>query len=256
MRVLSTLVFTLVVFFRVFAAVPEYGVIVVHRFPHDPNAFTQGLEYRDGKLYEGTGLEGRSSVRIEDLASGKALRRIDIPSAVFGEGITVFGDRLIEISWLSHIGFIYDKATLAKTSQFSYQGEGWGLANDGKHIYFSDGSADIRVLNPSSMAETRRIRVHDGERQVQMLNELEWVRGEIWANIWQTDRIARISPENGRILGWIDASNLLKQEDLHGQPVDVLNGIAYDSIHNRIFLTGKLWPKVYEVRVVLRGKQH
>jgi len=232
------------------AAPPEYRVVIVHAYPHDRKAFTQGFEYHDGKFYEGTGLEGRSTVRVDDLATGKVLQWTGISPLIFGEGITVIHDRIIEITWHSQVGFIYKKSDLVRSGEFHYEGEGWGLANDGAHIYFSDGSASIRILNPDSLAEIRRITVHDGAKQILMLNELEWVRGEIWANIWQTDRIARISPTDGTVLGWIDAAGLLTPEDIGGQPVDVLNGIAYDAATNRIFLTGKLWPKIFEVRVV------
>lgn len=232
------------------AAAPEYQVRVVRSYPHDRQAFTQGFEYHDGKFYEGTGLEGRSSVRLEDLASGRVLRHADIPKPFFGEGITVLEGRIVELTWLSHVGFTYRQSDFQRTGEFQYPGEGWGLANDGKHIYFSDGTSSIRILNPSSLKETRRITVHDGKQEITMLNELEWIRGELWANIWQTNRIARISPADGKILGWIDASGLLTPEDSTAQPVDVLNGIAYDAVHNRIFLTGKLWPKIFEVRVV------
>jgi glutaminyl-peptide cyclotransferase len=232
------------------AAPPEYKVVVVHSYPHDRNAFTQGFEYHGGKFYEGTGLEGRSTVRVDELATGKVLRSVDVPSPIFGEGITVIHNRLIEITWQTHTGFIYRPSDLARTGEFQYEGEGWGLANDGKQIYFSDGTASIRILDPDSLKETRRITVHDGDSPVDMLNELEWVRGEIWANIWQTNRIARISPLDGKVVGWIDAAGLLTDEDVGNQPVDVLNGIAYDSATGRIFLTGKLWPKIFEVRVV------
>jgi glutaminyl-peptide cyclotransferase len=246
MRLVCLLLFTLLGH----AAPPEYRIEVIRTFPHDRTAFTQGFEYHDGKLYESTGLEGHSSVRVEDLTSGQVLRRVDLPKTLFGEGITVVRGRLIEITWLSHLGFIYVNASLKRTGEFRYSGEGWGLANDGLRIYFSDGTSAIRILNARSLAEIRRITVHDGVREIAMLNELEWVRGEIWANVWQTDRIARISPANGKVLGWIDASGLLTPADIGNQPVDVLNGIAYDAAHDRIFLTGKLWPKVFEVRVV------
>jgi glutamine cyclotransferase len=232
------------------AATPEYRVEVVRSYPHDRTAFTQGFEYHDGEFYEGTGLEGHSSVRVDDLESGRVLRSVEIPRPTFGEGITVIRGRLIEITWLSHIGFVYRKSDLQRTGEFRYSGEGWGLANDGSHIYFSDGTPAIRILDAKSLAEIRRIQVRDGSRQIQMLNELEWVRGEIWANVWQTNLIARIAPADGKVVGWIDASGLLTPQDIAGQPVDVLNGIAYDAAHDRIFLTGKLWPKVFEVRVV------
>lgn len=231
------------------AAPPEYHVKVVHSYPHDRTAFTQGFEFHDGKLYEGTGLEGRSSVRVEDLESGKVLRSIDIPKPIFGEGITVLDGHIVEITWLSHIGFIYRQSDMGRLSDFHYPGEGWGLANDGRHIYFSDGTPTIRILSPTSLRELRRITVHEGAKPIPMLNELEYIQGEVWANVWQTDRIVRFSPVDGKVLGWIDAAGLLTPEDIGDQPVDVLNGIAYDAARNRIFLTGKLWPKVFEVRV-------
>ncbi len=242
----------LVIAIALTAATPEYGVKVVRTYPHDRRAFTQGFEYHEGRLYEGTGLEGQSTVRIVHLKSGQIIRHADLSPALFGEGITVINGRLIEITWLSHTGFIYRQSDLQRIGEFHYQGEGWGLANDGRNIYFSDGTVAIRVLNPASLKEIRRIAVHDGPQEITMLNELEWVRGEIWANVWQTDRIARISPVDGTVLGWIDATGLLNASD---QPADVLNGIAYDAAHDRIFLTGKLWPKVFEVRLVPRASR-
>ena len=233
-------------------AAPEYRLQVVRTYPHDPQAFTQGFEYHDGKFYEGTGLEGRSSVRVEDLATGKLLRQVNISKNLFGEGITVLRGRIFEVTWQSQVGFIYNKQDLKLITELHYPGEGWGLANDGKNIYLSDGTSFIRILN-SDFQELRRIDVHDGKQHVEMLNELEWIHGEIWANVWQTDRIVRISPVDGHVVGWINASGLLTQADMAGQPVDVLNGIAYDSRNNRIFLTGKLWPKVFEVRVIPAG---
>jgi glutamine cyclotransferase len=231
----------------------EYRVEVVRSYPHDPQAFTQGLEYRDGTLYEGTGLPGRSSVRVEDLTTGQVRLRLDVPRPIFGEGITVIGGRIIEITWQSHIGFVYRKSDLKRIGEFHYAGEGWGLANDGSRIYFSDGTSSIRILDKDSMTEIRRISAHDAGRKIDMLNELEWIRGEIWANIWQTDRIVRISPVDGKVLGWIDATGLLRAQDVGLQLPDVLNGIAYDAAHDRVFLTGKLWPKIYEVRVVKKA---
>lgn len=231
------------------AAPPEYHVKIIRAYPHDRAAFTQGFEYHDGKLYEGTGLEGRSSVRIENLESGKVERTIDIPNSIFGEGITVIHGRVVELTWVSHIGFTYQAVDLRRTGEFHYEGEGWGLANDGQHIFFSDGTSTIRVLDPDSLQEVRKITVHEGKRQIIMLNELEFIRGEIWANVWQTDRIVRVSPLTGEVLGWIDARGLLTEADINGQPVDVLNGIAYDVVNDRIFLTGKLWPKIFEVKV-------
>ncbi len=231
------------------AHVPWYGFAVVNVYPHSRRAFTQGLEFRNGVLYESTGLEGRSSLRKEELESGKLLHEIDLPPQYFGEGITVLGARIVQITWQTHAGFIYDRSSFTLLKQFTYPGEGWGLTNDGRHIYFSDGSSQIRCLNGETLKEERRISVHEGGRAIDQLNELEWVRGEIFANVWQTDRIARISPVDGRILGWIDLAGLLPKED-KAQDTDVLNGIAYDSQHGRLFVTGKLWPKLFEIRLV------
>jgi len=231
---------------------PVYGYRVVHVYPHDPNAFTQGLEYRGGFLYEGTGLNGRSTLRKVELQSGKVLQEIRIDPQYFGEGITVFGQRILEITWQSEKGFVYDRGTFRQTRTFDYPGEGWGLTNDGRQIFMSDGTADIRSWNPETLREARRFTVHDGKSPVNELNELEFVRGEIFANVWQTDRIARISPLDGRVTGWIDLAGLLPESDrLSG--ADVLNGIAYDSAGDRLFVTGKLWPKLFEIQLVRKS---
>lgn len=236
------------------AAPPEYRLKIIRVYPHDPESFTQGLEYHNGVLYEGTGLEGRSRLRAERLATGKVFREIPIAPTLFGEGITVLRDRIYQLTWLGGKGFIYNASTFRRVSEFGYPGQGWGLTNDGRHLYMSDGTAEIRVWDPSDCHELRRITVHDGNRSVNMLNELEWIRGELWANIWQTDRIARISPADGHVVGWIDAGGLLKPGEVTN-PDAVLNGIAYDSRHNRIFLTGKLWPKIFEVRVAPKASR-
>jgi len=228
---------------------PVFTYQVVHTFPHDRTAFTQGLEFRDGFLYEGTGLNGHSTLRREKLETGQVLERIDIPGEYFGEGITVFDGRIVELTWKSQVGFVYDRVSFHKLSQFNYTGEGWGLANDGKTIYMSDGSAQIRFWDPKTLQERRRITVRDNGTPIDNLNELEWVHGEIYANIWQQDRIARISPIDGRVIAWVDMRGLLKPED-QTEPVDVLNGIAYDAARDRLFVTGKLWPKLFEIKVV------
>jgi glutamine cyclotransferase len=233
------------------AQVPEYTYRIIHTYPHDPLAFTQGLEYRGGFLYEGTGLEGSSMLRKLDLETGKVLQAIPLEEQFFGEGITVLNDRILELTWQHHRGFIYEQSTFRLLKTFEYPGEGWGLTNDGKQIFMSDGTADIRCWNPDTLNETRRFTVHDGNRPIAMLNELEFVRGEIYANVWQTDRIARISPVDGRVLGWIDLSGLLTEEErTHG--ANVLNGIAYDRAGDRLFVTGKMWPKLFEIRLVKR----
>jgi glutamine cyclotransferase len=233
------------------AQVPEYGYKIIHIYPHDPLAFTQGLEYRGGFLYEGTGLEGSSMLRKLDLETGKVLQAVPLEEQYFGEGITVLNGRILEITWKSQLGLVYDQATFHLLETFTYPGEGWGLTNDGKQIFMSDGSAEIRCWDPETLHETRRVTVHDGAHPVPMLNELEFVRGEIYANVWQTDRIVRISPSDGKVLGWIDFSGLLTEaERLRG--ADVLNGIAYDAAGDRLFVTGKNWPKLFEVKLVKR----
>lgn len=229
--------------------VPEYGYKIIHVYPHDRNAFTQGLEFRGGFLYEGTGLYGQSTLRKEDLETGKVLQELALPSQFFGEGITVLNEHIFQLTWQSHIGFIYDRNTFHLLKKFSYPGEGWGLANDGRIIYMSDGTAQIRCLDPSTLHELRRITVHEGDRQVEQLNELEWVRGELYANVWQTNRIVRIAPKDGTVLGWIDLSGLLTPQEQE-QNVDVLNGIAYDPAGDRLFVTGKLWPKLFQIRLI------
>jgi len=227
----------------------QYGYRVVKTYPHDRTAFTQGLEYRDGFLYEGTGMFGRSSVRKLDLDSGRIIQRYDLPQPFFGEGITVLNQQILELTWQSQTGFVYDKSSFQVLRSFDYPGEGWGLTNDGKQIYMSDGSADIRVWDSSTLKEIRRITVKDGATPVTQLNELEWVRGEIYANVWQTDRIARISPVDGRVLGWIDLTGILPKSE-RPDPDAVLNGIAYDAAGDRLFVTGKLWPKIFEIKLV------
>jgi glutaminyl-peptide cyclotransferase len=232
------------------AATPVYTYSVVKTYPHDPNAFTQGLIFLDGFLYEGTGLNGRSGLRKVNLETGKVIQQKPIEEQYFGEGITDWGNDLVQITWQSGVGFVYDRATFQRKKQFTYGGEGWGITHDTTRLIMSDGSPVIRFLDPKTQAETGRIVVLDGRRPVSNLNELEYVKGEIWANIWQTFRIARISPQTGTVLGWIDFSGILKGVD--AADVDVMNGIAYDAKRDRLFVTGKLWPKVFEVKIVTR----
>jgi glutamine cyclotransferase len=231
------------------SAIPVYGYRVIHTYPHDTGAFTQGLEFREGVLYEGTGLFGRSTVRKVELETGKVLQQIPIDSKYFGEGITVFNRQIIELTWTSKTGFIYDQSTFRMLRSFNYDGQGWGLANDGQQIYMSDGSPDIRVWDPVTLTEKRRITVRDVGTPVKELNELEWVRGEIYANVWQTDRIARIAPSDGRVVGWIDLAGILPASERVSSDA-VLNGIAFDPLGGRLFVTGKLWPKLFEIEVV------
>ncbi len=228
---------------------PHYGYRVIKTYPHDRNSFTQGLEYRDGFLYEGTGTVGHSSVRKMDLETGRVLQSFDVPQPFFGEGITVLNQQVFELTWQTQTGFVYDKTNLHLLRSFDYQGEGWGLTNDGKQLYMSDGSSQIRIWDPLTLREIRRIKVTDGERPVSELNELEFVKGEIYANVWHTDQIARISPSDGKVLGWIDLSNILPAAE-RSTPEAVLNGIAYDAAGDRLFVTGKLWPRIFEIKLV------
>ena len=229
---------------------PVYGFTVVRSYPHDPGAFTQGLEYVDGVLYEGTGLNGRSSIRRVNLETGNVLKQHSLDAQHFGEGITVFGSELFELTWQSGIAFVYDRNTLAPKKSFKYQGEGWGLTHDATSLIMSDGTEFLRFLDPSTFAERRRVRVTGVGQPVKNLNELEYVRGEVFANVWMTDFIARIDPATGRVSAYIDLRGLLPVRDL---PRDsVLNGIAYDAAGDRLFVTGKLWPKVFEIKIALK----
>jgi len=225
--------------------VGHYRVVKV--YPHDPGAFTQGLIYLDGHLYESTGLNGRSSLRMADLATGKVLQQQVVPSQYFAEGMTNFGGKLYQLTWQNGKAFVYDQFTFKLLREHTYTGEGWGLTNDGKRLILSDGTAQLRFLDPQTFAVTSTITVTDQGRPVDRLNELEYVRGEILANVWQTELIARISPVTGKVLGWIDLTGILPPADAHG--VDVLNGIAYDAKQDRLFVTGKLWPKIFEIKI-------
>ncbi|MCA2968308.1 MAG: glutaminyl-peptide cyclotransferase [Acidobacteriaceae bacterium] len=221
---------------------------VVNTYPHDREAFTQGLEYRNGFLYEGTGLHGRSTLRKVKLETGVVLQKLSLPAHFFGEGISVLGDRIVQLTWQSEVGFVWGLQDFKLQRQFSYRGEGWGLTTDGRHLYFSDGTNEIRVLDGQTLAEIRRIRVLENGRPLKDLNELEWVEGEILANVWQTDRIVKINPLTGRVTGSIDLTGILPAPERAG--TDVLNGIAYDAAGKRLFVTGKLWPKLFHIRLV------
>ena len=225
---------------------------VVNSWPHDPGAYTQGLVYYDGRLFESTGLNGRSSLREVELATGSVLRRVDLPEVYFAEGMTIFGDRIYQLTWQSRKGFVYDLRSFQLLSEFAYEGEGWGLTHDGRHLIMSDGTSRIRFLDPGSLAVLRTVDVLDNGQPVTRLNELEYVRGEIYANVWQTDRIARIDPQTGAVLGWIDLTGLLRPED-QTPTAEVLNGIAYDAAHDRLFVTGKFWPRLYQIRLKPMG---
>ena len=226
---------------------PVAGYQVVRVYPHDPEAFTQGLVFADGFLYEGTGLNGKSSIRKVKLENGEVLQVQPLEERYFGEGIALVGDSIVQLTWQGGAGFVYDKATFKRTRTFSYPGEGWGLAFDGARLIMSDGSPSLRFIDPKTLKETGRLRVTDGGRPVEDLNELEVVKGEIFANVWQNDRIARIDPKTGQVRGWIDLAGILDPKERKG--VDVLNGIAYDAAGDRLFVTGKLWPKLFEIRI-------
>jgi len=228
---------------------PQYTYRIVNTYPHDPDAFTQGLVYLDGQLYEGTGLYGASSLRRVDLQTGQVLQRYDLSGEYFGEGIAVLNDKIYQLTWQSQVGFVYDRITFNRLAQFTYPTEGWGLTHDGRRLIMSDGSAKLYFLDPQTLARLGEITVHDGETEIVRLNELEYINGEVWANVWQTDWIARIDPQTGQVLGWIDLSGLLGPED-RTRPVDVLNGIAYDAERGRIFVTGKWWPRLFEIEIV------
>lgn len=229
---------------------PTYGYQVVRSYPHDHAAFTQGLIFRDGVFYEGTGLNGKSGIRKVQVETGEVLKIQPLSSQYFGEGITEWKGQILQLTWRSEIGFVYDLGTFEQKRTFAYTGEGWGLTQDGTRIIMSDGSADLRFLDPATLKETGRITVRDQNGPVKELNELEYVKGEIYANVWQTERIARISPKDGRVLGWIDLHGLLPASERGG--TDVLNGIAYDAKGDRLFVTGKQWPRLFEIKLVPR----
>ncbi|TCV91643.1 glutaminyl-peptide cyclotransferase [Luteibacter rhizovicinus] len=231
------------------SGLPVYGYKVVHSYPHDPKAFTEGLFYDNGYLYESTGEPNTSSVRKVDLESGEVLQRVATPKGYFGEGIIAWGPKLIQLSWQEGVGFIMDKTTFAPTGRFSYPGEGWAMTRDATHIYMSDGTPRIRILDPETLKAVGTIDVTADGVPVWKVNELEWVKGEIYANIWQTDRIARIDPKTGHVLGWIDLKGLLGTTQVNDPVNDVLNGIAYDAAHDRLFVTGKRWPRLFEIRL-------
>jgi glutaminyl-peptide cyclotransferase len=232
------------------AKLPVYGYQVVRSYPHDPKAFTQGLQYVDGYLYEGTGQVGQSSIRKVELETGKVVQKRDVPPPHFGEGITVWKNEIFEITWQTNVAFVYDRNTFEPRRQYKYVGEGWGLTQDASNIYMSDGTDQLRVLDPATFAERRRIKVTAVGAPLKNLNELEFVKGEIFANVWQTEFIARIAPASGKVLGYVDLAGLLAPAERAN--TDVLNGIAYDAVHDRLFITGKWWPKLFEIKLVPR----
>src|SRR3954462_2553771 len=232
---------------------PHYSYQIVHEYPHDRLAFTEGLFYLDGALYESTGLEGQSSVRRVKLETGEVLQNYLLPDSYFGEGIVNWKDQIFQLTWRTEVGFVYDLKTFDKKREFRYPGEGWALTQDGRRLIMDDGTPQIRFWNPESLKEMGRITVTDHGEPVSSLNELEWVEGEIYANIWGTSRIARIDPNTGKVTGWIDLSELEKSSGADVNSDSVLNGIPYDGQTHRVFVPGKGWPKVFEIRVVRAG---
>jgi glutamine cyclotransferase len=225
------------------------GYRVVRVYAHDPEAYTQGLVFGDGLLYESTGQRGFSDVRTVELESGKVLRRTDLGRQYFGEGLAQVGERLIQLTWQEGVARIYERATLKPLDQFEYEGEGWGLAFDGTHLVMSDGSETLVFRDPTTFKEVRRVRVLAKGQPLRMLNELEMVEGELWANVWKQDFLARIDPRTGEVLGFVDLSGIFERRSIPNEDA-VLNGIAYDPRSKRLFVTGKLWPKLFEIEVV------
>ena len=227
--------------------VPVLGIKVVKTYPHDPHAFTQGLEYYGGFLYESTGETGQSSVRKIELETGKVLQKKELGSAYFGEGLTIFQGKIYQLTWLTKIGFVYDVGTFRKLREFHFYGEGWGLAHDAKNLILSDGTNTLRFLDPETFAVVRKLEVNDGKEAVTNLNELEYIGDEIYANVWHANRIARIDARSGQVRAWIDCSAIAAEEQK--EPEGVLNGIAYDSARHKLFVTGKDWAHLFEIRV-------
>lgn len=227
---------------------PVAGYELVKRYPHDINAFTQGLEFADGVLYEGTGKYGQSRLRRVELATGKVLQESPLPDQAFGEGITLWGDKIIQLTWQNQVGLVFDRQSLRWVDQFRYAGEGWGLTHDATHLIMSDGSSTLRFLDPKTFRVVRSLNVTANGRRLDQLNELEYIKGEIWANIWYKHYIARISPETGRVVGWVDLAGLEPRRSLGGDQA-VLNGIAYDAAADRLFVTGKNWSELFEIKL-------
>ena len=228
---------------------PRFSFKVVKAFPHDPTAFTQGLVFADGIFYESTGLRGYSTLRKVTPETGAVIQQVAVESQYFAEGLALVGNELLQLTWEEHVGFVHDKKTLKRLRTFTYPTEGWGMAYDGKSLVMSDGSSHLFFLDPKTQKPVRDLPVRDGSRPVERLNELEFIRGELWANVWQTDQIARIDPQTGKVKGWIDLTGLLRRE-ARGPFGDVLNGIAWDKAGDRVFVTGKKWPWIFQIEVV------
>ncbi len=227
---------------------PISNISIVNIFPHDQESYTQGLVYHQGFLYESTGLNGKSFLNKIEIKSGNVIKKVELSEEYFGEGMAIIGNKIYQLTWKNQTGFIYDLSSFKEMGKFAYSGEGWGLTADGNRLFMSNGSSVISCIDPVSLSVIREIKVYDGKSPVNNLNELEFVGGEIWANVFQEDIIARISPQTGKVSGWIDLSQLpalLPQSERR----DVLNGIAYDPEGDRLFITGKFWPKLFEIKV-------
>jgi len=231
----------------------HYTYSIVNTYPHDTSAFTEGLVYSDGFLYESTGLNGASSLRRVDLTTGNVLQEIMLPDQYFGEGIAIVNNTIIQLTWQSHIGFIYDKTTFAVLGNFTYPTQGWGLTFDGKNLIMSDGTDHLYFLNPTTFQQTGQIQVHDGNTPVVNINSLDYINGEVYANIWLTNSIAIINPETGQVKAWIDLTGL--PDENNSNPNAVLNGIAYDQQNNRLFVAGKDWPNIYQIKLIPQTNQ-
>jgi len=230
-------------------SVPAYSYKIVNTYPHDNGAFTQGLVFENDVIYEGTGLYEKSSLRKSDMETGRVLQSHELPAQYFGEGITVFQDIIIQLTWKSNKGFVYDKSSFRLLRDFTYATEGWGLTHDGERLIMSDGTSTLHFLDPETFSTIGHIDVFNNDTPIDKLNELEYINGQIYANIWQTDDIAIINPQSGQVSAWIDLSGLLSSQ-YYSEPVDVLNGIAYDTVNDRLLVTGKLWPWLFEIKLV------
>ncbi len=226
-----------------------YTYNVTNTYPHDGKAYTQGLVYENGALYEGTGRWGHSSLRKVQLETGEITQIHELSNQYFGEGITIYNDKIIQLTWQSNVGFVYDKSNFELLETFTYPTEGWGITHDGTNLIMSDGTSTLYFLDPETFEQVGSLNVLDNGTPVKLLNELEYVQGEIYANVWYTDNIVRIDPQTGNVTGWIDLSGLLNTDD-YNQTVDVLNGIAYDAEKGRLFVTGKWWPNLFEIELV------
>ena len=228
---------------------PIFGYKIVAKYPHSTDSYTEGFFYLDGMFYEGTGIAGRSAVIVTDPESGRKLQHRDLPPQYFGEGVVAWGPNIYQWTWKSHVCFVYDRFSLRPVKQFTYSGEGWGMTRSTKELITSDGTATLRFRDPDTFRETHHIIVKDGSRVIEQLNELEFIKGEIYANVWHSDMIARISPQDGHVIAWIDLTGLLPADQMIDAE-SVLNGIAYDPQHDRLFVTGKQWPTIFEIKVI------